>query len=297
MNVVMPTMGGKQLWADERFYFDWHIQQNVLTGHYRLLDGNDRRHAWGTLDQCATKLEEIKQQQNLPPMSGKACVLLHGLFRSDDSMSRMANYLRDKGNYLTINVTYPSTQAAVGEHAARLERIINHLHGVEEINFVAHSLGNLVIRNLVANQCDRPQREVDPRIKRMVMLGPPNQGACIAQALLKNDLGELIAGKSGQQLACQWQQLSESLAVPPFEFGIIAGGMGGKRGYNPFLPGDNDAVVEVDSTKLPGATDFVVLPVIHSTMMNQATIQEYTLRFLQHGYFKSPEERNPLGNA
>ena len=77
--IPMPTMGGKQFWADELFFQQWRIQQNVLTGHYRLLDGKDFRHASGSYEECLAALDEIKQKRKLPPMQGKAVIVLHGL--------------------------------------------------------------------------------------------------------------------------------------------------------------------------------------------------------------------------
>ena len=60
------------------------------------------------------------------------------------------------------------------------------------------------------------------------------------------------------------------------------------------LPGDNDGVISVETAKLAGARDFVVLPVLHSFIMDDAKVQQYVLRFLQHGYFVSEHERHPL---
>ena len=54
-------------------------------------------------------------------------------------------------------------------------------------------------------------------------------------------------------------------------------------------------MVTVESTRLAGAADFAVLPVLHTIMMDDATVQEYTLRFLRHGYFVSEAERHPIG--
>ena len=80
----------------------------------------------------------------------------------------------------------------------------------------------------------------------------------------------------------------------PAQFGIIAGGRGGPRGYNPLLAGDNDFLVDVASTRLPGAADFVVLPVSHAFMMVHPLVQQYTLRFLETGHFISPERAQPI---
>src|SRR5262249_31293066 len=113
LNAVTPTLGGKQFWADELFFHDWHIQRNVFTDHCRLLDGRNLRLAWGTFDQCASKLDEIKQRRSIPPMHGAGVIVLHGLFRTASAMSRMSRYLRDEGGYSVFNVTYPTTRGAV----------------------------------------------------------------------------------------------------------------------------------------------------------------------------------------
>src|SRR5690349_19119287 len=61
INALAPTLGGRQFWADELFFHEWHIQRNSLTGHCRLLDGANMRHAWGSFEQCSAKLEQIKK--------------------------------------------------------------------------------------------------------------------------------------------------------------------------------------------------------------------------------------------
>ena len=66
----------------------------------------------------------------------------------------MAKYLHDHGGYTVFNVTYPSTQRDIAANAKSLGHIIEHLDGIEEINFVAHSLGNIVVRRWLADQTD-----------------------------------------------------------------------------------------------------------------------------------------------
>lgn len=295
LNAVTPTLGGKQFWADELFFHDWHIQRNVFTDHYRLLDGHHLRYAWGTFDECRNKLDEIKRDRALVPMHGPAVIVLHGLFRSSTSMSSITRYLREEGGYTVFNVAYPTTRGTVADHARSLARIIDNLHGIDELNFVGHSLGNLVVRHYLADHThpETGQRP-DPRIKRIVMLGPPNQGAQIAEALGRVGLFHTVAGASGSQLASEWERLEQNLATPECEFGILAGGGSRGRGFNPLLSGNNDFVVSVNTTRLAGATDFAILPVVHSLMMNDRTVQEYTLRFLKHGYFVSAEARQPI---
>ncbi|MCH8921859.1 MAG: alpha/beta fold hydrolase [Planctomycetes bacterium] len=288
------TRGGTQFWADELFLRDWHIQRNALTGHCRLLDGNNKRHAWGTFAHCIAKLDEIKKEQKLKPYTGKAVICLHGLGRGPASMKKMKTFLQKDGTYVVYNVAYPTTQAGVGDHAKKLDAIIRNLKGVEEINFVAHSLGNLVIRHYLADQTDEARGlKPDRRIKRIVMLGPPNHGAQLAKKYGKNWAWQAVAGIPGQQLGRDWDKLEKKLVTPHCQFGIIAGGKG-KDGYNPLLAGDDDGVVRVEEAKLAGARDFAVAPVVHMFLKDDAKVQEQTLRFLKQGHFISEEQRRPI---
>jgi pimeloyl-ACP methyl ester carboxylesterase len=305
-NFAMPTMGGKQFWSDELFFHKWRIQRNVFSGHYRLLDEQDRRHASGTYDECLKVLDDIKQKRRLPPMKGKAVIVLHGLFRSHNSMDSLCDYLADRGGYEVFNVTYPSTRDDVGEHARSLAHIIDNLDGIEEVNFVAHSMGNIVIRHYLGDlrklEAEKNQastapdaiRKKRPVFHRFVMLAPPNHEAQLATVFGDNILFKSVSGQSGQQLGRQWKELERKLATPDFEFAIITGGKGNEKGYNPFLSGDNDGTISVEIAKLPGARDFIVLPVLHSFIMSDPKVQELTLQFMQKGYFVSEAERHPL---
>jgi pimeloyl-ACP methyl ester carboxylesterase len=308
-NLQLPTLGGMQFWADELIFHQWRIQRNVLTGHYRLLDGSDLRHAWGTFEQCRRALEKIKRQQHLPPMRGRAVILLHGLGGSRVFMNSLERYLREQGKLQVFSVSYPSTQGTVGEHARTLARLIDRLEGIEEIDFVAHSLGNIVIRHYLQ---DVKEHEKDaggnprfaaagtaakthrPRFRRMVMLGPPNHGSTLALLVSETKLLQMVGGKSAAELGRDWDQLQGKLAVPDFEFAIIAGGKKDGRGYNPLMPGDNDGLVAVEDARLVGARDWTVVPVLHFFLPHDPRVQQQVLCFLEHGYLRSAQTRQPI---
>jgi hypothetical protein len=103
-----------------------------------------------------------------------------------------------------------------------------------------------------------------------------------------------VAGPAAEALASKWETLAPKLATPHFEFGVLAGGKGDGKGYNPLLPGDDDGVITVDSTRLPGARDFRLVPVLHSFFMNDKRVHEYANRFFEHGHFESAESRQPI---
>ena len=90
---------------------------------------------------------------------------------------------------------------------------------------------------------------------------------------------------SARELVFDWPQVASQLAVPPCDFGIVAGGKGDDAGYSTLLAGDDDAVVCVDETRLPGARDFLLVPVHHAAMMRDPAVQQATVSFLETGRF------------
>lgn len=289
------TLGGVQLWGDELFFHDWRIQRNVLTGHCRLLDGEDRRFAWGSFEQCQTKLEEIKRERNLPPMHGRAVVLLHGLGAFRATMTPLADYLAADGDVTIINVSYPSTRGEMKQHARALGCIVKHLDGIETIDFVGHSMGNLVIRHFLGDITDLATGlPADARIRRFVMIAPPNHGAEKAEEWSDSALFQTVLGTSAVQLGAGWPEVEKHLAVPACEFGIIAGGKGNHEGFTSGINGDDDGLISVATTKLAGACDYQLIPQRHTLLLFDREVLRYTARFFRRGYFVSPERQHPL---
>jgi pimeloyl-ACP methyl ester carboxylesterase len=281
----MKTLGGRQFWGDVKFFRGWRIQQNVFTEHYRLLDPKDNRHASGSFKTCCNKLEEMKKKLKLPPMSGKAVIEIHGITRSSRTYYAMRPAL-EKDGYLVVPFDYPSTRIEIEQAAGYLDRVVQSLEGVDEIDFVVHSLGGLVSRAWFKSHSD-------PRVKRMVMLGVPNRGAEMADMLRKNSAFRLILGPAGQQLITGDGSPIAKLPTPPCEFGVIAGGRGAD-GYNPLVAGDDDLIVSVESTRLPGAADFLLVRSMHTFLLSNPDAITATVRFLDTGHFRKDGSRKPI---
>jgi hypothetical protein len=298
LSIALPTLGGDQLWTDQLVHGKWRIQRNELTGHHRLLDPSDVRCAWGTRDECQAAFESLKREHKLPALHGKAVITLHGLGRSRNAMSAIGHYIEQQGDYTWINVSYASTRNTLDEHAHSLAGVIDALQGITEIDFVCHSLGNLVVRRYLGEATqETPRWKTDPRIRRMVMLAPPNHGAQLARVtadlLQDNQFVRVVVGASAWQLAREWEDAQKKLATPHFEFGIIAGGFG-QTGLNPLLGGNDDLVVTVEETRLAGAEDFCLVACRHGGILSDSAVLQHITTFLQHGYFKTAAEKQPI---
>lgn len=216
-------------------------------------------------------------------------VLLHGLARSAASMAPLDRDLRAAG-YPVCNVDYPSRQHAVAVlardfAAPAIRQCFPGHHG--PVHFVTHSLGGLVVRELAASG--------QVQAGRVVMLGPPNHGSEVVTALGNQWWFRRGAGPAGQELR---PHRNDTGPVPlPWALGIIAG----NRSVNPvlslLLPGADDGKVTVASARLPGMSDFLVLPVSHPLLMRNREVRRQTLHFLAEGRFEHAILRANGGGA
>lgn len=273
--LAMKTLGGRQFWGDVQFFHGWCIQQNIFTKHYRLLDANDNRHASGTLENCQETLARIRDRDKIPPMKGKGVLLVHGLLRSSKCMSSLA-VAAEQAGFEPFQFGYPSTQISIPDAAEYLNKSIQSLDGIDELSIVSHSMGGLVTRAYFAKYSD-------PRIKRVVMLGTPNQGAELADLLHRNVLINAVSGPGSRQLVTHAEGLIPSLPVPKCEFAVIAGARGNPAGWNPFIPGDDDGTVTVESTRLVGASDFSTVYASHTAMLGNREAVAQAIRFISEG--------------
>ncbi|MDR0338062.1 MAG: hypothetical protein LBI18_13330 [Planctomycetaceae bacterium] len=298
--IPIKTIGGVWFWGDVLFFHDWHIQENVKTNSFRLLDGNSVQRAYGTFEECRQRLDEIQAEEGLLPMAGTAVIIMHGFGSNTMTTRHLAVWLKEQKAYdYVLNIAYPSTMQSVLEHAIFLDRIIKNLPPtVQHIDLIGHSLGCIVIRRylsgpLVSNwrvpedRLEARKNYVpDTRIGRLVMLGPPNHGAVLATKLIgKDPVRRLITGKTGDELGTEWEELQKSLGIPCCPFAIISGGRGDQRGFSLLIPGDDDGIVSTEGTQLDGAEEWIRFNVGHGEMLMTEEIFETSLQFLKTGSF------------
>ncbi len=193
-------------------------------------------------------------------------------------MSRIAEAFRQRG-YATANKGYPSRQLPVEELAPiAVDRGLAACPDSGSVHFVTHSLGGILIRQYLATH------EL-PRLGRVVMLAPPNQGSEVVDDFRDVPGFEAINGPAGMQLGTDEDGVPAKLGPVNFSLGVIAG----TRTFNPILsqslPNPDDGKVSVENTKVEGMADFVTVAHSHPFIMQAPAAIRYAITFIQHGMF------------
>ncbi|MGD9638091.1 MAG: esterase/lipase family protein [Alphaproteobacteria bacterium] len=278
------TFGGLQFWCDRLVYHNWRIQENYWSKKCRLLDPHNIRRARGSYNDCFETLEKVKEIWELKRPSGHLVVLVHGLGRSCNMFNKMKKQLKNSG-YNVVAISYPSTRYNLSEHVDNLENLLNNLDGIESISFVAHSLGNIIIRAAMAK---RSKWRSNIKVKRFVQIAPPNNGSVLAEKVRNWGIVRAFYGDVLDDLI---PEKVKELPTPDCEFGIIAGGNGTEKGMCPiFFKSDNDMIVKVEETRISGYSDFFVVDALHSFMPSYTNVIAATELFLSSGRFSKGKQ-------
>ncbi len=222
----------------------------------------------------------------IPFQAHSACVvLLHGLARSDSSMKKLDIELQKEG-FETINVDYPSRDYTIEELAEiaitpALEQCSSH----EEINFVTHSLGGILVRQYLSNHAI-------PKLGRVVMLGPPNKGSEVVDKLKNTPGFHFLNGDAGIQLGTGEMSVPNKLGPAEFDVGIIAGTESINLILSLIIPSTDDGKVSVERTKLEGMNDHIEVKTTHPFMMKNKKVIAQVIHYLKNGKFERKKRNN-----
>lgn len=199
--------------------------------------------------------------------------LVHGLWNRGWMMSNMARRLRACGHDVRV-FSYPTRASNLDGHADALYAFLGK-NKTEELHLVGHSMGGLVILNMLSRYDDLPPG-------RVVLMGTPVRGSGVVKRLGRLPAQKLLFGSARENLMQGFPVLPAERetgmirGTHSFGFGQIAG-----KQNEP-----NDGSVCVSETGLDGLKDTIELPVSHSGMLVSQEVVEQVEQFILFGRFK-----------
>jgi pimeloyl-ACP methyl ester carboxylesterase len=202
-------------------------------------------------------------------------VYVHGLWMPGEESLILRHRLSNEFGLTLQAFRYSAASSTMSNITERLASLVRELKS-PAVHFVGHSLGGLVIHRFFERFPDQPPG-------RVVFLGTPCVASRVAQrasrfAPIAHLMGLSVAEELLQPHERRWEQ-----ARP---LGIIAGSQ--PIGVGQLLADfteENDGTVAVSETRMPGATDHIVLPVSHLGMLLSARVARETGFFLTQGRF------------
>ena len=207
-------------------------------------------------------------------------ILLHGMYRSSVAMRPVDKFLINLG-YTTSNISYPSTEFEI-ETLVRdfLEPEINKFKGRDDVtlHFATHSMGGILVRYYL-------QQNSISNLGNVVMIAPPNKGTPLADLFEGSEWVNSNSGPAKSQLSAEEDSWVNQLGAANFDVGIIAGDENNNIVTSMLLPGDDDGVVSVESTKLERMRDFITIPAKHYRLRSNIAVLQQVAHFLRYGVF------------
>lgn len=205
-------------------------------------------------------------------------VLLHGLGRSSKAMWRLEDRLIEAG-FRVRSLSYDSTHQPSDVLRADIARQMADccLERGGRLHFIGHSLGGLMVRAYLA---DHPV----PNLGRVVVMGTPNGGSELVDRMGKRWWFSWL-GPTASELGTDAESFPASLPAPDYPVGVIAGRATSFLSSERFLPGADDGMVSLRSTRLKGMQDFAIVDARHSALRSNEQAAEYAVNFLRSGRF------------
>jgi len=189
-------------------------------------------------------------------------LLIHGMGRTPLSLALLGRRLSRQGHSVRY-FRYAAFQESFDQIVDRLVATIRVTVEQQPYALIGHSLGGILARAALPALASGPQRQ-------LIMLAPPNQSPLLARRLRKRLLYRLMTRDCGSKLVDQ--TFYATLPHPTIHTTIIAGTAGPRGTWSPFGDWPNDGVVAVEETRLGPNTEVILVPSVHTLIMNSPKV-------------------------
>ncbi len=189
--------------------------------------------------------------------------LIHGLFMTSHIMLPIAHHLRKHG-FDCFGYDYPTRIRSVDMHGRELAAFLETFKP-ESFHVVTHSMGALLLRSAVAHS-----PRLMKRIRRVVMIAPPNKGSDVASFWYDRAWTRKLIVPL-EDMRSEADSRIHALPAPDLEIGVLAA--------------EHDGAVRYPYTFLATEKDRLVLPSSHTLILLRRDAAQAVERFLSSGSF------------
>ena len=223
----------------------------------------------------------------------KRIVLVHGFYKKSKDMVVLKNNLENM-NYqvslVDLPLTYKSVSDCVNVFNSQMEEIGLQNSAAGKVSLIGHSTGGIIIRLFLQ------QTEHLASIGRCVLIATPNKGSGLVDILLRVFRPAIKVFKPLDYLRTEKLMATERQEFQRVEVGAIAGNNNNLL-LGKLLKNENDGRVAVDSVKVEGLKDFIVLPYGHQEIHYKNETAKLVDNFIRFGAFDRNRSQQQAGGA
>ena len=204
-------------------------------------------------------------------------ITVHGFLQSDKSVEDLQRSLSWVG-LKTYNFEYRSSSGSIRDHGRSLAKFTQEVaeqNPDQEINFVTHSLGALLLR-VACNDACFPEKA---KTSRAVLFAPPSRGSEFGRKFMNiGTVYRCLGFDLGYELSTYTLSDIMELGSYPKAMKILI--IAGCRGSRFFMNKENDGVIAVDETGIENPFYFQTFYVTHYRILHYPPALNLTRYFI-----------------
>lgn len=210
----------------------------------------------------------------MPLVKNEVVILVPGVGMGGAEMLPLSWRLRRAG-YQTRIFWHCPWAGGLDSKASKLKQMVASLTSSKSVHLVGHSLGGHIILRMLADG-------MPAGVGKVVTMGTPHMSSVAVAKVEKIPVVRLLLGRDLRE-ACS----SAPLRLPDnCVLGTMAGRLNFLLGWILGLGTPNDTVVAESEARHPSASQHILLPVSHSSMLVSTKAAGCIVKFLADGKFE-----------